>query len=70
MELAALVGEHGGSQPAQGFGCGQSREFGPSGEIGQPVLTEELAVRVAGLEDAVGVEQQPVAGLELFVPPR
>ena len=37
-----LVGEDGGGEPAQGFGCGQSGEFGPAGEVDQPVLAEEL----------------------------
>jgi hypothetical protein len=66
--LSVLVGEDGGGEPAQGFGCGQPGEFGPAGEVDQAVLAEELAVGAAGLDDAIGVQQQPVAGLELFVP--
>ena len=38
------------------------------GEVDQALLAEELAVGVTGLGDPVGVHQQPVAGLELFVP--
>ncbi len=33
-------------------------------EVGQPLLAEELPVRGAGFGDAVGVEQQAVAGLQ------
>jgi hypothetical protein len=68
LQSSALVGENGGSEPAKRLGGGQAREFGPLREIDQSIFAEELAVRVAGLDDAVGVEQQPIAGLELFVP--
>ncbi len=37
---------------------------GGGDEVGQPLLAEELPVRGAGLGDAVGVEQQAVAGLQ------
>ena len=68
LESSALVGEDGGGEPAQCFGCRQPGEFGATGQVDQAVLAEELAVGVAGLGDAVGVQQQPVAGSSCSCP--
>ena len=68
LKSSTLVGENGGSEPTQRLRGGQCREFGPLSEVDQSILAEELAMRVAGFDDAVGVEQQPVTRLELFVP--
>jgi hypothetical protein len=43
-------------------------EFDPSGEVDQAVFAEELAVGVAGLDSAMGVQQQPVAGSSCSCP--
>ena len=45
-------------------------EIGACCEVDQATLAEELAVGIAGLGDAVGVQQQPVTRLELLAPDR
>ncbi|SJZ87600.1 hypothetical protein SAMN02745673_01669 [Marinactinospora thermotolerans DSM 45154] len=59
-----LVVEDGVDEAAECFGGGVADGGGADDEVGEAFESEEGAVGVAGFGDAVGVEQDAVAGLE------
>src|SRR3954447_2039139 len=64
LELVGLMSQHPTQQPADGLRSRLAIGHGGLDEVGEPVLAEELPGRGPGLHDAVGVEQQAIAGLE------
>jgi hypothetical protein len=71
-EAAVLVGHDFVDQAPERLGRGLARGDGADDEVGEAVLAEARPVPRLGLGDAVGVEQDPVAGLQLdgVDPPR
>src|SRR4051794_15369035 len=65
-EVAVVMLEHGPHQTAQGFRGRKTVGLVAEDEVDETVTAELTPFRVTGLDDAVGVEQQLVAGLQVL----
>src|SRR3954452_5182832 len=65
-EVAVVMLEHGPHQTAQGFRGRKTVGLVAKDEVDETVTAELTPFRVTGLDDAVGVEQQLVAGLQVL----
>lgn len=67
VEASVVVVEYCSDETAQRFGNGEPVCLPADDELDEAFTAELLALAVSGFWDAVGVEQQAVSWLELFV---
>ncbi|GAA2701676.1 hypothetical protein GCM10010412_099540 [Nonomuraea recticatena] len=65
-----MVVQHRVDEAAQHFGGGEAVGLVTDDEVDEAVASELVSFGVAGFDDAVDVEQQPVTGLELLAASR